>query len=181
MPESGGIPDKPSFADDFATGSGKPFPRYGGALLMGDSLDAIEDGPEALNQESGARLRVLDFSSGMDTGDGVYWPESACWSDMLDIVSSFGLGPERPFLGSGGIMKFPDVLGTIATEPGNLSLGSGAMLIWPDFASDFGTGPWRIWPEFGDMGPGVIACPCLHTETSAGSGPDSFRPRRWGI
>ena len=171
LPESGGMPDKPSFADNFATGSGKPFPRYGGVLLMRNLLDAIKDEPEAIFQESGARLCVLDFASGMDTGDGVHWPESACWSDMLDIVSSFGPGPERPFPGSGGIMKFPDVLGTIATEHGNLSPGSSVMLIWPGFASDFGPGPPRIWPELGDMGPGIIACPCLHTETSAGSGP----------
>ena len=32
------------------------------------SLDAIE----ALSQEPRARLRVLDFASGMDIGDGVH-------------------------------------------------------------------------------------------------------------
>ena len=66
---------------------------------------------------------------------------------MLDIVSNFGPGPESPFTGSGGIMKFPNVLGTIATEPVILSPGSDAMFIWPEFASDFGTGPRRILPE----------------------------------
>ena len=82
---------------------------------MQDSLDAIEDKPEAFPWESGARLCLLDFTSGMDTGDGVHWPGS----NMLDIVSSFGPAPERSFPGSGGIMKFPDVLGTMDTEPGN--------------------------------------------------------------
>ena len=89
LPESGGIPDRPSFAHDFATVSGKSFPRYGGALLMLVSLDAIE--------EPGARLRVLDFASGKDTGDGVHWPESACWSDMLGIASNFGPGRKGSF------------------------------------------------------------------------------------
>ena len=133
--------------EDFATRSRKSFPRYGGALLMRVSLDTIEDKPEALSQEPGARLSILDFASGMDTGDGVDWLESTCWSDMLDIVSNFGLGPERPFPSSGGIMKFPDVLGTIANEPGILSPGSDAMFIWPNFASDFGPGPRRILLE----------------------------------
>ena len=64
---------------------------------MQDSLDAIEEEPEALSQESGARLHVLDCASGMDTGDGVHWPKSACRSDMLDIVSNFGPGPKGPF------------------------------------------------------------------------------------
>ena len=35
LPESGGILDKPSFADDFDMGSGKPFPRYGGLVVAG--------------------------------------------------------------------------------------------------------------------------------------------------
>ena len=62
-------------------------------------------------------------------------------------VSNFVPGPERPFPGSDGIMKFPDVLGTIATEPGFLVPGSDAMFIWPHFASDFGPGPRRILQE----------------------------------
>ena len=41
LPESGGIPDGPIFADDFASGSGKPFPSYGGTLLAQDSLDSL--------------------------------------------------------------------------------------------------------------------------------------------
>ena len=51
LPESGGIPDKPSFADDFATGSGKPFPRYGGAVWMQDLLGAMEEEPKVLLRE----------------------------------------------------------------------------------------------------------------------------------
>ena len=70
LPESRGIPDKPSFADDFAMGSGNSFPRYGGALLMRDSLDAIEDEPEAFFQKFGARLCVLNLTSAIDMGDG---------------------------------------------------------------------------------------------------------------
>ena len=56
----------------------------------------------------------------------------------------------------------PDVLGTIATEPGNLLPGSGAVLLPSDFASDFGPGPRRIWPEFRDKGPGIIAYCLTH-------------------
>ena len=44
----------------------------------------------------------------------------------------------------------------------------------PNFVGDFDPGPRRIWPEFGDMCPGSVACPCLHTEASAGSGPRQF-------
>ena len=73
LPESGGIADGPSFSDDFALGSGKPFPSYGGLFLAHDSLDAIEDEPEVSPWVSGARLRLLDFASGKDTGDGVHW------------------------------------------------------------------------------------------------------------
>ena len=47
-------------------------------------------------------------------------------------------------------MKFPDVLGMIKTEPENLSPESGAVF---------------IWSEFEDMGPGIMACPCLPTVT----------------
>ena len=59
---------------------------------MWDSLDESE----VLFQESGARLLVLIITSGMDTG------ESACRSDMLDIVCGFGPGLERLFPGLGG-------------------------------------------------------------------------------
>ena len=40
-------------------------------------------------------------------------------------------------------MKFPDVLGTIATEPGILSPGSDVMFMWPDFRQVTG-GYYRI-------------------------------------
>ena len=45
----------------------------------------------------------------------MHWPGSARWSDM---AIDFGPDPKRSFPGSGGIMKFPDLLGTIETEPG---------------------------------------------------------------
>ena len=80
----GGIPDRPVSDHDFALGSGKPFPGYGGVLLIRDYLDAIENTAEAFPQESGAGLRLFDFTSRMDTGDGMHWPGSACWSYVLD-------------------------------------------------------------------------------------------------
>ena len=48
------------------------------------------------------------------------------------------------------------------------------MLVLPNFVGDFDPGPRRILPEFGDMCSGSVACPCLHTETSAGSWPQQF-------
>ena len=96
-PESGGIPDQPSFVDNLDTGSGKSFPRYGGALWVQDLFGDSEDYPEALLHESGAMLHVLNYTGGMDPGAGVPWPESACQSDMSDIVSAFDPGPDRPF------------------------------------------------------------------------------------
>ena len=137
--------------DDLDTGSRKSFPRYGGPWWVQDLLVAIEDEPEALLQESGARLHVLNFASGMDPG--------------ADIVSAFDPGPERPFQG------FPDVLGAGYGKP---SPGSGDMLVLPNFVGDFDPGFRRILPEFGDICPGSVACPCLQTETSAGSGPQQF-------
>ena len=131
LPESGGILDEPGFCR-----SGKPFPSYGGALSERDSWDAIVDEHEELPCESGARLHQLNFTGGMDAGDGVHW------SDVLNIVSNFGPGPERSFPGSGGIMKFPDVLDTMDTGPGNVSLEAGVE---------------SIWPEFGGMAPGNMA------------------------
>ena len=59
LPESGGIPDGPGSANDFCSGSGKPFPSYAGALSEWDSWNAIEDEHEELPCESGARLRQL--------------------------------------------------------------------------------------------------------------------------
>ena len=106
-PESGGIPDKQSFTDDSATQSGYPVPRYGGALLMWGSLNAMEEEPKAFFQEPSARICGLDFADDMDSGDGVHWPEPAGGADMLDIVCKFGHGA--------------DVCGTFATAPGILS------------------------------------------------------------
>ena len=56
-------------------------------------------------------------------------------------------------------MKFPDVLGTMETGPGNVSLEAGAEF---------------IWPEFGDMTPGTMACLWLPTLTLASSGSRQF-------
>ena len=112
--------------------------------MVRDYLDAMKHKAEVFPRQSGAGLHLFDFASGMDTGDGMHWPGS----DVSDIVSDFGPGPERSFPGSGGIMKFPDVLGMIETEPGNLSSESGVVF---------------IWSEFGDMAPGIMACPCLPT------------------
>ena len=148
LPESGGIPDGPGSADDFGSGSGKPFPSYGVALSERDSWDAIGDEHEALPCKSGARLRQLDFTGGMDTGDGVHWPAS----EVLNIVSNFGPGQERSFPGLGEIMKFPDVLDTMDTGPGNVLPEAGVE---------------SIWPEFGDMAPGTMAGLWLPTLTSA--------------
>ena len=84
---------------------------------MQDLLGDCEDEPEALIQESGARLHVLNYTGGMDPGAGVPWPESTCQSDMSDIVSAFDPGPEWPFPGLGDIMRFPDVLGAGSGKP----------------------------------------------------------------
>ena len=110
-------------------------------MLVWDALHA-----EAFPRESGAGLRLFDFASGMDTEDGVHWPGSGRWSDVLDIVSGFGPGPERSLPGSRGIIKFPDVLRTIETESGNLWSESGAVF---------------IWSVFGDMAFGIMVCLCL--------------------
>ena len=61
-------------------------------------------------------------------------------------------------------MGFPglDVLGVGYWKP---PPGSGNMVVLPNFG---------ILPEFGDMCPGSVACPFLHTETSAGSVPRQF-------
>ena len=45
------------------------------------------------------------------------------------------------------------MLGMIETEPGNISPESGEVF---------------IWPEFGDMAAGIMACPCLPTVTLSG-------------
>ena len=97
-------------------------------------IGAIGDEPEALLQESRARLHVLNFASGMDPGAEVPWPESACRSN---IVSAFDPGPKLPFQEPGDIMRFPDVLGAGYGKP---YLGSGDMLVWPNFVGDFDPG-----------------------------------------
>ena len=79
--------------------------------------NTIEHEHEELPCESGDRLRQLDFTDGMDTGDGVHW----AGSEVLNIFSNFGPSPERSFPGSGGIMKFPEVADTMDTGPGNVS------------------------------------------------------------
>ena len=139
LPESGGILDGPGSADDFGSGSRKPFLSHGGVLSERESWDAIEDEHEELPCESGVRLRQLDFTGGMDTGDGVHWPGSY----MLNIFSNFGPDPERSFPVSGGIMKFPEVSDTMDT--GNVSPEAGVE---------------SIWPEFGDMAPRNMAGLC---------------------
>ena len=158
-PESEGILDQPSFVDNLDTGSGKSFSQYGGTLWVRSYR----------SRELGCMYLITLVV--WIRGPGVPWPESACQSDMSDIVCAFDPGPEWPFQGPGDIMRFPDVLGAGSGKP---STGSGDMLVLPNFVGDFDPGPRRILPEFGDMYPGSVACPCLHTETSAGSGPDSY-------
>ena len=120
LPESGGIPDGPGSANDFGSGSGKPFPSYGGALSKREYWNAIENEHEELPGESGDRLRQLDFTGGMDTENGVYWPGS----DVLNILRySLWSGPEFP--DSGGIMKFPGVSDINDTGPGSVSPKAG--------------------------------------------------------
>ena len=106
LPECGGIPDKPSLFFEFSIGSGKPFPRYGGALLVQDFLGAMEEEPEVLLRTSGAGLHVLTCANGVDQDTGVPWPESACRSDVSNFVGAFDLGPRRPCLGPDDVMRF---------------------------------------------------------------------------
>ena len=80
----------------------------------------------------------------------------------------------RPFPGSGYILKLPDFLDAFATGSGRPSLGSGDMFVLPTFDSDFDPRPGKLLPESGDMVPESVASPCLHTLTSAGSGPRQF-------
>ena len=108
---------------------------------MQDWLGAIEDKSEALLQESGAGLHERTFTSDMNPGAGVSWPD------------------------------LPDILGVGYGKP---PPGSGDMIVFPNFVRDFDPEPSGILPEFGDMCPGSVACPCLHTETSAGSAPRQF-------
>ena len=103
LPEPGGIPDEPGSADDLGSGSGKPFPSYKGALSERDSWNAIEDEHEELPCESRTRLRQLDFTGGMHTGDGVHWPGS----DVLNITSNFGPGPGEILSGFGRDHEVP--------------------------------------------------------------------------
>ena len=124
-----------------------------------------------LLQESGARLHVLNYTGGMDPWAGVPWLESACQSDRSDIVSAFDPTPEWPYPGPEDIMRFPDIL---AAGSGKPSPVSGDMLGLPNFVGDFDPGPRRILPNFGSMCPGSVACPCLHTDALAGSGPQQF-------
>ena len=51
LSESGAIPDQPNCVNNFNTGPGKSFPRYGTELWMQDWLGAIEDESEALLRE----------------------------------------------------------------------------------------------------------------------------------
>ena len=104
------------------------------------------------------------------------WPEAGYQSDMSDIVRDVVPGPGRPLPGSAGILKLPDFLSAFATESGGgggPSLGSGDMFVLPTFDPR----PGKLLPESGDMVPVSVATMCLHTLTSAGSGPDSFRRR----
>ena len=73
----------PSFADDFATGSGKPCPRYGGALWVQDLLGAMEK--KVLLRELEAGLHVLTCTNGEDRNTSVLWPESAWRSDLVEL------------------------------------------------------------------------------------------------
>ena len=74
--ESGGIPDKPSFVDDLDTGSGKSFPQYGRALWVQGLLGASGDEPDALLQDSGARLHVISLVV------CILGPECPGWSQL---------------------------------------------------------------------------------------------------
>ena len=130
---------------------------------MQEWLGAIEDESEAILWESVAGLHERTFTSVMNPGAGVSWPA------LSDTVSVFDLGPEWPFPGPGDITTFPDVLGVAYGKP---LPESRAMIVLPNFVGD--PEPSGILPEFGDMCPGSVACPCLHTETSAGSVPRQF-------
>ena len=90
---AGGILHGPSFADDFAAESGKPFLAYGGALLVRDLLGAIQIEPEVLLRTSGAKLHVLVCAHNGDRDARVPWLESACWSDPSTLVGAFDPGP----------------------------------------------------------------------------------------
>ena len=112
-PESGGIPDKPSFADDFATGS-----REALSKIWRGVVGAMEKVPwvpwkkkqKVLLRELEAGLHVLTCTNGVDRNTRVLWPESAWRSDLLNFVGAFDPGPGQPYLRPDDIMGFPDSL-----------------------------------------------------------------------
>ena len=107
---SGGILDGASFADDLATGSRKPFPKYEGVVWMQDSLDTRKEAHEVLLWELEVGLYVLTCTKGMDQDTGGPWPESSCRSDLLNFAGTFDPGLGQPFPRLDNIMGFPDSL-----------------------------------------------------------------------
>ena len=118
-----------------------------------------------LLRESGAGLHESTFTSDMNPGPGV------SWTDLPDTVNAFHLGPNGFFSEPSDITTFPDVSGVGYGKP---PLGSGDMVVLPNFAGNFDPEAGGILPEFGELCSGSVACPCLHTETLAGSAPRQF-------
>ena len=152
-----------------ATGSGKPFPKYGRAVWMQDSLDTRKEAPDVLLRELEVGLHVLTCTKGLGRDTGVPWPESACRSDLLNFAGTFDPGLGQPYPRPDDIVGFPDSLDIGFGRP---SLGSDDVLVSLIVFDDVNPGYREIGPGYslfrrllerdvlkllvGPMNPGVV-------------------------
>ena len=115
---------------------------------MDEVFGTMKEEPEVLLRELEAGLHVLTCAHGADLDTEVPWPESACQSDLPNVVGTFDLGLRQPYPRP-DITGFPDSLDMGFERP---SPGSVDMLVSATVVGDVDLRHREIWPVYSLFG-----------------------------